>query len=358
MNPSFIPYYNCAMFRTSLWMIVGMLFLAVCSLQAQTLETADSSHVKGFLRGIKTGQKLEKVLNKRDANALKRYDTLYISKPEQRWTVKIRSNVSGTGVSSEGAFNDTKYQTELDADMKITLGASVTYRGFTLSLVLNPAKLTGKNKDYEFNLNAYGNRLGADVVYLSSNTFKGETLIGATTYPITTGDVGMKMFTANGYYIFNHRRFSFPAAFTQSQMQLRSCGSWLLATSIIAGTIKTNSGVINNNAPTHLSMFHLGVGGGYAYNWVVRRNWLLHVSATPEIIMLENNRMRVDGERRKTPFRFPNIQSVGRMAVVYFHKRRFLGFSVVINTWNLGDYDTLHLSNVKWRVRTFYGIRF
>lgn len=358
MNSRFIPYYNWAIFRASRSWAVGMLFFAAYSLQAQTLETTDSSRTKGFLRGTKTGQKVEKVLNKRDTNALKRYDTLYISKPAQRWTLKFRSNVSGTGISSEGAFNGTKYQTELDADMKITLGASVTYRGITLSLVLNPAKLTGKNKDYEFNLNAYGNRLGADVVYLSANTFKGETQIGNATYPITTGDVGMKMFTANGYYIFNHRRFSFPAAFTQSQMQLRSCGSWLLATSVIAGTIKTNSNIAIGNAPTHLSLFHLGVGGGYAYNWVVRRNWLLHVSATPEIIVLENNRMHVDGERQKTPFRFPNIQNVGRMAVVYFHKCRFLGFSVVINTWNLGDHDVLHLSNVKWRARTFYGIRF
>lgn len=358
MNFLFTPYYIWATFRASRWVVAGMSFLATCSLQAQTLETADSSSIKAFLGGTKMGQKVEQVLNKRDTNALKRYDTLYISKPAQRWTVKIRGNVSGASLTSEGATNDTKYQTELDADMKITLGASVTYRGITLSFVLNPAKLTGKNKDYEFNLNAYGNRLGADVVYLSANTFNGETRIGDAIYPITTGDVGMKMFTANGYYIFNHRRFSFPAAFTQSQIQLRSCGTWLLATSIIAGTIKNNSNIVNSNAPTHLSMFHWGIGGGYAYNWVVRRNWLLHVSAMPEIIVLENNRMRVDGERQKTPFQFPNIQNVGRLAVVHFHKRSFLGFSVVINTWNLGDRHTLQLSSVKWRARTFYGIRF
>ena len=43
---------------------------------------------------------------------------------------------------------------------------AVAYRGLGLGLSVNPAKLAGKNQDYEFNLNYYSNRYGLDVVYL------------------------------------------------------------------------------------------------------------------------------------------------------------------------------------------------
>lgn len=37
----------------------------------------------------------------------------------------------------------------------------------------------------------------------------------------------MQVLNLTGYYTFNHRRFSYPAAFTQSYIQRRSAGSWL-----------------------------------------------------------------------------------------------------------------------------------
>ena len=54
-----------------------------------------------------------------------------------------------------------------------------------------------------------------------------------------SGDVAMKMLNVVGYYIFNHRRFSYSAAFTQSYIQRRSAGSWLAGFSYQGGSIET-----------------------------------------------------------------------------------------------------------------------
>ena len=46
------------------------------------------------------------------------------------------------------------------------------------------------------------------------------------------------MLTLNAYYAFNGRRFSYPAVFSQSWMQKRSCGSLMLGASFMGGVLK------------------------------------------------------------------------------------------------------------------------
>lgn len=324
---------------------------------AQIPELNDSNKIRQLWLGTKAGHEVEGVLDKRDANAKLKYDTLYIAKPKQRWTIKLRGNLSGNTIHSTGNTDGSEFSTKLDAEMKATLGASVSYRGFTLGMALNPTKLAGKNKDFEFNMNAYGRRMGVDLVYLDANTYKGETEHAGEKTQISSGDVRLKMLTASAYYAFNHRRFSFPAAFTQSQLQLRSCGTWLVAASLIAGKMSSRRGIVGYDTAADMSLFHLAVGGGYAYNFVTRHDWLIHLSATPQLVVMERNKTTVGDERKSTPFRFPNFTNIGRLAFVRLHGNQFYGLSAVISMWNLGDYDTLRMENVKWRVRLFYGFR-
>jgi hypothetical protein len=56
---------------------------------------------------------------------------------------------------------------------------------------------------------------------------------------LESGDLTLKVVNLAGYYTFNHRHFSFPAAFTQNYIQRRSAGSWLAGISYQGGSIKT-----------------------------------------------------------------------------------------------------------------------
>ena len=146
------------------------------------------------------------------------------------------------------------------ADCRGTLSMAVAYRGLGLGLAVNPAKLAGKNQDFEFNLNSYSNRYGFDVVYLSSKTFHGHQEVGGSEIDIHKGEISQKALNLNFYYAFNYRKFSFPAAFSQSYIQKRSAGSWMVGASFDGSKTKVKGMTIRLN--------ELALGAGYGYNLV------------------------------------------------------------------------------------------
>lgn len=329
--------------------------LTAANASAQSDTTADSVPTPWTRKVVK---EINAVLDTRDRMRKLRYDTAYMAKPSQRWTVKLRANISGNALNTHGTIDDINLRSRLRADMKITIGASVSYRGLSVGFALNPAKLSGRNKDLELNLNAYGNRVGGDVVMVATKTYKGTALVNGTDYDIAAGAVSMKMLTATGYYAFNHRRFSIPAAFTQSQVQRRSCGSWLAGLSFMAAGITTAAGAVPGTEGSNLWFVSAALGGGYGYNFVIGSQWLIHLSAVPQLMIITHGKFKAGDTSLQAPFRFPSLTNVGRIAVVRHFGNRFIGLSSVINMFYIGDRDQLLIENVKWRARLFYGFRF
>lgn len=301
---------------------------------------------------------VDSIINEHYSKSAMKHDTDYVVKPKQKWTIKLRANVSGTDLYAAGGINGKEFSSKMRTELKTTFGASVNYCGLSLGFALNPAKLTGRNKDYEFNLNSYGNRMGADLIITSSKTFRGKAESGGNEFDISPGQVSMSMIQGNVYYTFNHRRFSFPAAFSQSQVQKRSCGSWLLGLSAFGGQIDAGIDGIGEGTSVSLKTLCIGLGAGYGHNFAIRENWLLHLSTIPQIVVYAKSRMTVGGKRQQAPFKFPSIYSVGRFAVVRRFGNKFIGLSAVVNLWRQGDDDRLLLESVKWRGRLFYGFKF
>lgn len=347
--------YRIRQFTAARLTMTALAVTAVICVSAQTVVPNDSTS-DTWTR--KVAKEINAVLDTRDRMQQHKYDTVYISKPHQRWTVKLRANVSGNALNTQGTVDGLDLRSRLRTDMKITAGASVSYRGLSLGFALNPAKLAGRNKDIELNLNAYGNRVGGDVVMVATKTYKGTATANGTDYDVVAGAVSMKMITATGYYAFNHRRFSIPAAFTQSQIQRRSCGSWLAGVTFMAAEIKTAAGAVPGSDSSRLWFVSAAIGGGYGYNFVIDDRWLIHISDVPQIMIVTRGRFKVGDTSLHTPFRFPSLTNVGRIAVVRHFRKNFIGMSAVINNFYIGDHDQLLVENVKWRARLFYGFRF
>lgn len=91
---------------------------------------------------------------------------------------------------------------------------------------------TGK-RGREFDLSLYSSKLGVDIFYKrTGNSYKIHKITGfsdriPTDYSEDFNGLKVKMKGLNLYYIFNNRRFSYPAAFSQSTNQRRSAGSLL-----------------------------------------------------------------------------------------------------------------------------------
>lgn len=330
--------------------IISIVLLAVpvvCNGQKDTVLTASSRIVAG----------VDRMFDRRDSRRRQLTDTTYLRHAPEQLRLKLRLNASGSDIVAEGNTDNGRYKTTLEAQGKYTISASASYRGLTLGFALNPAKLAGKNKDYEFNLNAYGNRMGADVIFHSANTFKGTIETDNGTVDVPRGLVRQNMLYLNTYYALSARRFSYPAAFSQSWLQLKSCGSVMLGLSFMGGNLRVGHSDELGNDDVRLSMANIGIGAGYGYNYVLNRKWLFHLSTLPQLVVFSRQRTTINGSREKSPYRFPNLNVVGRMAVVRHFDRYFAGFTAVVNTSTTGDRDRLRLNTVKWRGRLFVGIK-
>ena len=209
------------------------------------------------------------------------YDTNYVARPEGRLTLKLRVNQSGDDFRVKGDKNGVNSKAVLKTEFKTTVSIGASYRGLSAALAFNPAKMSGHYSDYELNLVYYSSRLSFDASYHSSSTLSGDIEKGSATEHLEAGDIKLKMVNVAGYYVFNHRHFSFPAAFTQSYIQLRSAGSWLAGITYQGGNIETSDEFKERmpQAPDlHISIGQLGIGGGYGYNWVPSKRWLIHLT--------------------------------------------------------------------------------
>lgn len=298
------------------------------------------------------------VLQRIDSLLSRRYykgdlDTTYIVRPQTKWTVTARFNVSGAKIEAEGMDNGQHFKSEMEADRKATLSVGVSYLGFSLSAALNPAKLMGKYRDFELNFNSYGRRFGFDVIYQDAKNFTGwHDHEGMERIELPDGMLKVRTLNVNAYYALNSRRFSYPAAFSQSYIQRRSAGSFLLAASGMR-----QHATLDWDQEMQLKMTNIALGAGYGYNYVPSQGWLLHLSALPTFIVYSNTSMTFGDTRVPLHYHFPEVIITGRGAVVHHWGNKFLGLSMVFNFTNIGHEENLTLHNTKWRIRTFFGIR-
>jgi hypothetical protein len=280
-------------------------------------------------------------------------DTAYITRPQTKWTVTARFNVSGAKIEAKGIDNGLHFNSEMKADKKMTLSMAVSYRGISLSAALNPAKLMGKYHDYELNFNSYGKRFGFDIIYQNAKNFTGwHDHEGMERIELPDGLLKVKTLNVNTFYVFNSRHFSYPAAFSQSYIQRQSAGSFLLAAS---GQGQQAS--LDWEQEMKLKVTNIGIGAGYGYNYVPTRGWLLHISSLPTFIVYSKTSMAFGDDNVPLHYHFPEVIITGRGSAVYQWSNKFAGLSMVFNFTNIGDEESLTVHNTKWRVRTFFGLR-
>ena len=280
-------------------------------------------------------------------------DTTYVMRPTTKWTIKARYNLSGAMIETEGIDNGQHFKSEMTADYKSTLSVGISYLGISLNMALNPAKLMGKYDDYEVNINSYGKRFGWDFIYQDAHNFTGwHDHEGMERIELPADMLSVKTLNLNAYYTFNSRRFSYPAAFSQSYIQRLSAGSFLLAASGMGQHAK-----LDWDQKTDLKMTNVGIGAGYGYNYVPAQGWLLHISALPTFLVYSHTSMTFGDTRIPLHYHFPEVIITGRGALVRQTGNTFYGLSMVYNFTNIGDENSLALHNQKWRIRAFFGLR-
>ncbi len=207
----------------------------------------------------------------------------------------------------------------------------------------------------EFDLSIYSSQVGIDIFYRrTGNDYKirdvrlGYGIDGSLFEGIPFDGVNVGITGASAYYIFNHGRFSYPAAFSQSTCQKISCGSWLAGIGYTKNTLSMDYDKLESTLKSRIDkqhelkldsgmMFHdieyndFMVSGGYAYNWVFAKNWLFCASGQLAACY-KSSYGEVAGEKNGFSFDKFRLDGIGRFGLVYNNTRWYAGCSAIFRT--------------------------
>ena len=215
-----------------------------------------------------------------------------------------------------------------------------------------------KSHRQEFDASIYAAQIGADFYYRRTGSdykirnvdlgrgIDTRQVEGLPFDGITVGITGF-----NVYYIFNHQRFSYPAAFAQSICQKISCGSWMAGFGYLRNSIdfdheklerlisermpgqevKLDSGLMFKS----VKYIDINASVGYAYNWVFATNWLFCSSLSLALAYKKTRGETI--EQGKAPgfdFKNFNIDGIGRFGLVWNNTQWYAGASAIVRAYN------------------------
>ena len=173
-------------------------------------------------------------------------------------------------------------------------------------------------------------------------------------------EIEMDQMIANAYFVFNHKEFSYPAVFSQSVIQKKSAGSWLLGASFTNCDFRhTREDLAAENGfkPLRFGMTRIALGAGYGHNFVVRNRLMFHISGIPSLVLFSREDLKIDDEKTDSGHKLFNFLIVGRGALIYNFSRCFVGFTAVYNTTKTQSKSTFDMDYTRWKMNNIFGVR-
>ena len=184
----------------------------------------------------------------------------------------------------------------------------------------------------------------------------------------------------NLYYIFNHRKFSYPAAYAQSTVQRRSAGTMLLGIGYTRHKLEVDWDKLSDLVDSRLNpdgthepsakidsslMFSqvkysdVNVSCGYAYNWVFAKNWLFNFSLSMGLAYNQSS-SDVEGEHfdfKNFDFKNVNVDGIGRFGLVWNNTKWYAGMSAIIHSYNYKK-SQFSTNNSFGSINVYVGVNF
>jgi hypothetical protein len=284
-------------------------------------------------------------------------DTNYVEPQHYNWALMLQSinTYDYYRISTPGDEGQSiSFAPTIGVRMGPYFGWRWIFLGYTIDL-RNIHFFSGPRK-LEIDGSIYSSRFGADIFYRRSvddykirRVYLGKNIDTEALEGQEFNGLNVSITGVNFYYIFNHKRFSYPAAFAQSTCQKISCGSWMvglgylkndiesdhkrleaLAQEKLGHEVKLDSGLMFNR----IKYTDINASVGYAYNWVFARNWLFCSSLS---LALGYKKSYSEEEKSKTSgFDFSNfnVDGIGRFGIVWNNTKWYAGASAIVRAYN------------------------
>ncbi len=284
-------------------------------------------------------------------------DTNYIEPQHYNYTVMVQGTYTYDIYKLSGYAGQS---VTFAPDRIMKIGPYFGWRWFFLGYTfdLKNISLSNNGKKHEFDFSIYSSQIGVDLFYRRTgsdykirNADMGSGIDVSRLEGVPFDGIKVGITGANLYYIFNHKRFSYPAAFAQSTCQKISCGSWIAGVGYTNNSIELNydklqETVSNYSSPSTIKLdsglmfnavryYDISISGGYAYNWVFAKNWLFCASGALALAYKHSQGDTYDeNEKHGFDFNNVNVDGIGRFGAVYNNTRWYTGASVIIHSYN------------------------
>jgi len=295
-------------------------------------------------------------LLRRIVRGFDRLDTTFIE--PQHYTYTLMMQLTHTyDIYTLSAGNGAQTVT-FAPDIKMKVGPYVGWRWFFFGYTFQVKDVSLNHLKQEVDLSIYSSQIGIDLFYRRTgsdyklrNAYLGDRyadvarrLNGVPFDGLRAGITGL-----NVYYIFNHGRFSYPAAFSQSTQQKVSCGSWMAGIGYTKNSLDLDHNrlqeVVDERCGSDVPLdsgllFHrvryndINLSVGYAYNWVLTRHLLLAGSLQGALAYKKSRGDVALDNQQGFSFENVNLNGIGRFGLVYNNGRWYSGMSVIVRSNN------------------------
>ena len=317
-----------------------------------------------------TGRKIRKEV--KDFNAI---DTLYITPNLYNLAFMMEHSTwyehyqLGNNAGTESQY--INFSPNLGTKLGVYFGWRWIFLGYTFDMEDLFGGNKNKSKKKEMSLNIYSSKFGIDLYYRKTgNDFKLRSIDGFTqdfkeSQNIHFDGLRSTINGVNAYWIFNHKKFSYPAAYSQSTNQRRSAGSFMAGLSYSRHNIsfdceKLPSPILQQLSPSlkfnHIKYSDFSLGFGYGYNWVFAKNWVSNLSLLPGI-GYKKSRIDDNDFKNESWIKDINFDFITRAAVVYNNAKYFVGASLVMHTYDYRK-PNLSVTNSFGTLRIYAGFNF
>ena len=361
-----------------------ILFLLIpCLLKAQNEEKecvqtaiSDSLNCLSDLKYDNQTSPFKKFFN-RSVEWFNATDTNYIQPNKYNLTMMLEQStwfehyhLSGTGENGNQLLG---FAPKVNTKLGVYFGWRWIFLGYSFDL----ASLFKKEREKprtEMVFNLYSAKFGVDLYYRKTGSnFKITTcknFDNAEKYIGTNfNGFNSKIKGLNAYYIFNSEKYSYPAAYSQSTNQKKSCGSLMAGFAFSQHDITFDQSKLPQEIKDQirpslnfnkLAYTDFNLSLGYGYNWVFAKNCLLNISLLPAI---GYKKARINGTPT-TPnsdwtqwVKDINFDLITRAGITWNNSKYYVGATLILHTYDYRK-DNFSMTNSFGSLKIYAGFNF
>ena len=214
-----------------------------------------------------------------------RTDTNYIKEFERPYMLQLSAWYNRfTFYVDPSIVNDNPNSLKLAPNLRPQIGVLLGLKYISLSLSVatpfsvNNDRVYGNTKFFDFNIGYFRGFFGGEFYYTDNHGMYQNSRNGSNR---VRTNAGLYAIGANGFYAFNHHKFSFRSSIKNQELQCKSAGSPVLMlsigrkevdadTALVQGSFKNPQYVSNFDNLFGLRITHFSVRPGYAYNFSIK----------------------------------------------------------------------------------------